>query len=109
MALGWPWGGLAVALGGLRALPPLFLLFTFCFYFVPRPPPAYGLGDGAKPPENRQNLPVAALHQLWQDGAAMNESEKQFSFTRAGSSTSGRAKHQIPISPLEPHVARQCS
>jgi hypothetical protein len=27
-------------------------------------PSAYGLGDGAKPPENRQNFPVAALHQL---------------------------------------------
>ena len=32
------------------------------------------------------------------DGAAMNESEKQFSFTRAAPSTSGRAKNQIPIS-----------
>jgi hypothetical protein len=58
-------------------------------------PPAYGLGDGAKPPENRQNLPVAALHQLWQDGPGMNESEKQFSFTRAASSTSGRAKSNL--------------
>src|ERR1035441_6174037 len=28
----------------------------------------------------------------------MNESEKQFSSTRAASSTSGRAKNQIPIS-----------
>jgi hypothetical protein len=61
-------------------------------------PPAYGLGNGAKPPENRQSLPVAALHQLWQDGAGMNESEKQFSFTREASSTSGRAKNQILIS-----------
>src|ERR1035441_9082003 len=60
--------------------------------------PAYGLGDGAKPPENRQNLPVAALHQLCQGGAGMNESEKQFSLTRAASSTSGRAENQIPIS-----------
>jgi hypothetical protein len=59
-------------------------------------PSAYGFGDGAKPPENRQNSPVAALHQLWQDGAGMNESEKQFSFTRAASSTSGRAKNQTP-------------
>ena len=100
MALGWPWGGLAVALGGLRALPPLFLLSTFCFRLAL--PPAYGLGDGAKPPENRQNLPVAALHQLWQDGAAMNESEKQFSFTRAGSSTCGRAKNQIWVCTLFP-------
>jgi hypothetical protein len=65
-------------------------------------PPAYGLGDGAKPPENRQTLPVDALHQLWQDGAGMNESEKQFSFTRAASSTSGRAKNQIPISSTAP-------
>jgi hypothetical protein len=63
------------------------------------PPPAYGLGDGAKPPETRQHLPVAALHQLWQDGAGMNESEKQFSFTRATSSTSGRAKNQIQFGP----------
>jgi hypothetical protein len=62
------------------------------------PLPAFGLGDGAKPPENRQSLPVAALHQLWQDGAGMNESEKQFSFIRAGPSTSGRAENQIPIS-----------
>jgi hypothetical protein len=61
-------------------------------------PPACGLGDGAKPPENRQNSPVVAFHQLWQDGAGMNESEKQFSFTRAAPSTSGRAKNQIPIS-----------
>src|ERR1035441_9805466 len=76
----WPWGGLGVALGGLRALPPLFLLSAFCFRFAL--PPAYGLGDGAKPPENRQSLPVAALHQLWQDGAGMSESEKQFSFNR---------------------------
>ena len=28
----------------------------------------------------------------------MNESEKQFSFTRAALSTCGRAKNQIPIS-----------
>ena len=28
----------------------------------------------------------------------MNESEKQFSFTRTASSTSGRAQNQIPIS-----------
>jgi hypothetical protein len=58
-------------------------------------PPAYGLGDGARPPENRQNLPVAALQQLWQDGTGMNESEKQFSFTRAASSTSGAVKSKF--------------
>jgi hypothetical protein len=43
-------------------------------------------------------LPVDALHQLWQDRAGMNENKKQFSFTRAASSTSGRAKNKIPIS-----------
>jgi hypothetical protein len=32
------------------------------------------------------------------DGAAMNESEKQFSLTRAAPGTSGRAKKQILIS-----------
>jgi hypothetical protein len=53
---------------------------------------------GAKPPENRQNSPVDALGPVWQHGAAMNEFEKQFSFTRAASSTSGRAKNRIPIS-----------
>jgi hypothetical protein len=77
--------------------PGIALLLTHCLAARPLPP-AYGLGDGAKPPENRQNSPVAALHQLWQDRAGMNESEKQFSFTRAASSTSGRAKNQIPIS-----------
>ena len=77
--------------------PGIALLLAHCLAARPLPP-AYGLGDGAKPPENRQSLPVAALHQLWQDGAGMNESEKQFSFTRAASSTSGRAKNQIPIS-----------
>jgi hypothetical protein len=77
--------------------PGIALLLAHCLAARPLPP-AYGLGDGAKPPENRQNLPVDALHQLWQDGAGMNESEKQFSFTRAASSTSGRAKNQIPIS-----------
>jgi|ERR1035437_8078852 hypothetical protein len=55
--------------------PGIALLLAHCLAARPLPP-AYGLGDGAKPPENRQNLPVAALHQLWQDGAGMNESEK---------------------------------
>jgi hypothetical protein len=76
--------------------PGIALLLAHCLAARPLPP-ACGLGDGAKPPEHRQNLPVAALHQPWQDGAAMNESEQQFSFTRAASSTSGRAKNQIPI------------
>jgi hypothetical protein len=77
--------------------PGIALLLAHCLAARPLPA-AYGLGDGAKPPENRQNLPVDALHQLWHDGAGMNGSEKQFSFTRAASSTSGRAKNQIPIS-----------
>jgi hypothetical protein len=77
--------------------PEIALLLAHCLAARPLPP-AYGLGDGAKSPENRQNLPVDALHQLWQDGPGMNESEKQFSFTRATPSTSGRAKNQIPIS-----------
>src|ERR1039458_9113392 len=74
--------------------PGIALLLAHCLAAWSLPP-SYGLGDGAKPPENRQNLPVAALHQLWQDGAGMNESEKQFSFTRATPSTSGRAKSKF--------------
>src|ERR1035437_5357163 len=77
--------------------PGIALLLAACVAARPLPP-AYGLGDGAKPPDNQQNLPVVALQQLWQDGAGMNETEKQFSFTRAASITSGRAKNQIPIS-----------
>jgi hypothetical protein len=74
--------------------PGMALLLAHCLAARPLPP-AYGLGDGARPPENRQNVPVDALHQLWQDGAGMNEREKQFCFTRVASSTSGRAKKQI--------------
>jgi|ERR1035441_3881988 hypothetical protein len=77
--------------------PGIVLLLAHCLAARPLPP-THALGDGVTPPENGQNLPVAALHQLWQDGAGMNESEKQFSFTRAASSTSGRAQNQIPIS-----------
>src|ERR1019366_5355171 len=62
--------------------PGIALLPAPCLAARPLPP-AYGLGDGAKPPENRQTLPVDALHQLWQDGAGMNENEKQFSLKRA--------------------------
>jgi hypothetical protein len=76
--------------------PGIALLLVHCLAAQPLPP-AYGLGDGAKPPENRQNLPVVALHQLWQDGAGMNECEKQFSFTRAALSTCGCARNQIPM------------
>jgi hypothetical protein len=90
---------------GAKSEAPVLLLLECGFAWLARSPAAISafcfllsLGDGAKPPENRQHLPVAALHQLWQDGAGMNESEKQFSFTRAASSTSGRAKNQIPIS-----------
>jgi hypothetical protein len=35
--------------------------------------------------QNRQALAVAALPRGWQDGAALDESEKQFSFTRVAS------------------------
>jgi hypothetical protein len=59
-------------------------------------------------------LPVDALSQVWQDGAAMNESEKQFSFTRAALSTGGRAKSNvlsirgaIIVSVLMPHHGKQ--
>jgi hypothetical protein len=48
--------------------------------------------------QNRQKLGnncLDALSQVWQDGAAMNESEKQFSFTRAALSTGGRAKSNV--------------
>jgi len=75
--------------------PGIALLFAHCLA-APSLPPAHALGDGAKPPENRQNLrqdlPVDTPARVWQGGAAMDESEKQFSFTRAASSTSGRAK-----------------
>ena len=47
-------------------------------------------------------FPALPFHQLWHDGAGMNESEKQFSFTLAASSTSGRTKTQIPISSTAP-------
>ena len=105
----WPWCGFGVALGGFGwsvilhpfrqassgpVCPGIALLLAHCLAARPLPP-AYALGHGAKPPENWQNLPIDALHQVWQNGAAMNESEKQFSFTRAASSTSGRAKNQI--------------
>jgi hypothetical protein len=73
------------------------LLLAHCLAAWPLPP-AHALGEEAKPPENRQNLPVGALGPVWQDGAAMNESEKQFSFTRAVLSTSGRARKQSLIS-----------
>jgi hypothetical protein len=78
--------------------PAIALLLAHCLAARPLPP-AYGLGDGVKPPENRKTLPVDALRQLWQDGAGMNESEKQFSFTRAASSTSGRAKSKFLLVP----------
>ena len=74
--------------------PGIALLLAHCLAARPLPP-AYGLGDGAKPPENRQSLPVDVLHQLWQDGAGMNENEKHFSLTRVALSTCGRAKSKF--------------
>lgn len=52
-------------------------LLAHCLAIRPLPP-AHTLGDGATPPETRQNLPVDALGPVSQDGAAMNESQKQF-------------------------------
>jgi len=74
--------------------PGIARLLAHCLAARPLPS-AYGLGDRAKPPENMQNLPGAALRQVWQDGAGMIESKKQFSFTRAASSTSGRARSKF--------------
>jgi hypothetical protein len=76
------------------------MLPTQCLAARPLPP-AHALADGAKAPGNRQNLPVDALRQAWQNGVAMNESEKQFSFTRVALSTSGRAQKQFPINNYE--------
>ena len=45
-------------------------------------------------------MPVDALGPVWQARVAMNESEKQFSFTRAASSTSGRIQNQTPMCSL---------
>ena len=65
-----------------------------------RPPATLRLANPARKPAKlpRQNFPVDALRPVWQNGAAMAESENQFSLTRAASSTSGRVKKQIPIS-----------
>ena len=68
-------------------------------------PPAHAHGDGAKPPETRQYLAVNPLSHLWQDRAAMNASEKQFSFTRAALSTGGRAESKF----LSAKVKSGCS
>jgi hypothetical protein len=55
------------------------------------------LGVTPKLAESRQNVPIETLGQVWQDRAAMNGSE-EFFFTRVASSTSGRARNQIPTS-----------
>jgi hypothetical protein len=52
--------GLALASSG-PVFPRSSLLLAHRLTARPLPP-AYGLGDGAKPPDNRQSLPVAALH-----------------------------------------------
>ena len=44
-----------------------------------------------------KNCLLTPCVRVWQDGGAMNESDKQFSLTRAALSTGGRAKDQIPI------------
>jgi hypothetical protein len=88
-------GGLVPGTGLLRlGLPPIALLLAH--YLAARPlPPVHASGDGATPPETRHLLFVDALRQLSQDGATMNESEKQFSFTRAALSTGGRAQSKF--------------
>ena len=78
-------------------------LLAYCLAVAPLPP-ANAIGANPKPPENRQNFPVDALGPVWQNGSATIESEIQFSFTRAASSTSGRAKNQTPISLLNHRV-----
>jgi hypothetical protein len=52
-----------------------------------------------------EELPLDALRQVWQEGAALSESEKQFSFTCAALSTSGRARKQIQSIQIETQVA----
>jgi hypothetical protein len=63
--------------------------------FHPHRPPTTLRSEN--PARTLQKVPVDALRQVWQDGIAKAESEKQFSVTRAASSTSGRAKKQILI------------
>ena len=56
-----------------------------------------------------QDLPVDALRQVWQYGAAMIESEQQFSFTRAASSASGCAKsNSLPVC-VRPRNTLKCA
>ena len=104
----------------VRIIPPLFLP---AYPFWPEPaaraaqlPPA-PLARAAtarqRAPEvgeHREKLgntrPVDAVRQGWENGAAMNEREKQFSFTRAAPSTSGRPKNQICMSLSLDHSPR---
>src|ERR1035437_10924049 len=53
------------------------------------------LGVTPKLTESRQKLSVDTLGQFWQDRSAMNESETQFSLTRAASITSGAPKSKF--------------
>ena len=75
-------------------LPRIALLLAHCLAAGPLPP-AHALGDAAKPPKTRHFLFVDTLRQLSQVGTAMNESEKQFSFTRAAFITGGRAESKF--------------
>jgi hypothetical protein len=43
---------------------------------------------GPTPPETQHKMPVDALRQGWETRSSMNESDKQFFFTRAASNTS---------------------
>ena len=66
-------------------------------FHPPRPPeptpPANAILRWANTARN--SVTIDALRQVWQDGAAMKESENQLSFTRAASSTMGSAQKQI--------------
>ena len=52
-----------------------------------------------------EELPLDALRQVWQEGAALSESEKQFSFTCAALGTRGRARKQIQSIQIETQAA----
>ena len=87
-----PGGGLSAPGSGLSRLPGCAISTRTARQSRHRPPTRPC--GGRTPPENRQNSPVDALRQGWQN-RAMNESEKQFFFTRATLSTGGRAKSKF--------------
>ena len=84
--------------------PPNALLLAHCLAARPLPP-VHASGDGAKPPKTRYLLFIDTLRQVSQVGAAMNESEKQFSFTRAALSTDSAENHLF-ADKKQPNLAR---